>query len=124
MLFQLPPYLKCDVALLKGFYHHCLPRSAFRLARIWFTDEVYEAMRAANVALCQAESEKLETPDVQTADFAYLRLRKQDYSAKQRKALTAKVAGLANKTGDAASASISNEDARGAIAMRKRCWHR
>jgi hypothetical protein len=28
------------------------------------------------VALCLAESEKLETPDVQTADFLYLRLRK------------------------------------------------
>jgi len=103
VLFQLPPYLKCDVALLKDFIT-ALPRtlrSAFEFRHVsWFTDEVYEAMRAANVALCQAESEKLETPDVQTADFAYLRLRKQDYSAKQRKALTAKVADLANK-GDA-----------------------
>ena len=35
---------------------------------------------------------ELETPDVQTADFAYLRLRKEDYSAKTRKALTSKVA--------------------------------
>ena len=103
VLFQLPPYLKCDVALLKDFIT-ALPRtlrSAFEFRHVsWFTDEVYEAMRAANVALCQAESEKLETPDVQTADFAYLRLRKQDYSVKQRKALTAKVADLANK-GDA-----------------------
>jgi uncharacterized protein YecE (DUF72 family) len=103
VLFQLPPYLKCDVALLKDFIT-ALPRtlrSAFEFRHVsWFTDEVYEAMRAANVALCQAESEKLETPDVQTADFAYLRLRNQDYSAKQRKALTAKVADLANK-GDA-----------------------
>ena len=103
VLFQLPPYLKCDVALLKDFIT-ALPRtlrSAFEFRHVsWFTDEVYEAMRAANVALCQAESEKLETPDVQTADCAYLRLRKQDYSVKQRKALTAKVADLANK-GDA-----------------------
>ncbi len=100
VLFQLPPYLKCDVALLKDFLAG-LPRSlrsAFEFRHVsWFTDEVYEAMRAANVALCQAESEKLETPDVQTADFVYLRLRKEDYSAKTRKALTSKVAGYAQR---------------------------
>jgi uncharacterized protein YecE (DUF72 family) len=80
VLFQLPPYLKCDVALLKDFLAG-LPRSlrsAFEFRHVsWFTGEVYEAMRGANVALCQAESEKLETPDVQTADFVYLRLRKE-----------------------------------------------
>ena len=100
VLFQLPPYLKCDVALLKDFMA-TLPRSLrsafeFRHAS-WFTEEVYEAMRGENVALCQAESEKLETPDVQTADFVYLRLRKEDYSEKTRKALTATVTEHANK---------------------------
>jgi uncharacterized protein YecE (DUF72 family) len=100
VLFQLPPYLKCDVALLKDFMT-TLPRSLrsafeFRHAS-WFIEEVYEAMRGANVALCQAESEKLETPDVQTADFAYLRLRKEDYSAQARKTLTGKVSDLAKK---------------------------
>jgi uncharacterized protein YecE (DUF72 family) len=100
VLFQLPPYLKCDVALLKDFLA-TLPRSLrsafeFRHAS-WFSDVVYELMRSTNVALCQAESEKLETPDVQTADFVYLRLRKEDYSADARKALTAKVAALATK---------------------------
>jgi uncharacterized protein YecE (DUF72 family) len=98
VLFQLPPYLRCDVALLKDFLAG-LPRSlrsAFEFRHVsWFSDEVYEVMRAANVALCQAESEKLETPDVQTADFAYMRLRKEDYSAKTRKALTSKVAAYA-----------------------------
>jgi uncharacterized protein YecE (DUF72 family) len=88
------------VALLKDFLAG-LPRSlrsAFEFRHVsWFTDEVYDAMRAANVALCQAESEKLETPDVQTADFAYLRLRKEDYSAKAHKAVTTKVAELAKK---------------------------
>jgi len=53
-------------------------------------------MRAANVALCLAESEKLETPDVQTADFAYLRLRKEDYSAKAQAAVKAQVTKLAS----------------------------
>ena len=100
VLFQLPPYLKCDVALLKDFLA-TVPRSlrcAFEFRHVsWFSEDVYEVMRDANVALCQAESEKLETPDVQTADFVYLRLRKEDYSANARKALTGKVAELAKK---------------------------
>ncbi len=91
VLFQLPPFLKCDLALLKDFLAglpRCL-RGAFEFRHAsWFSEEVYEVLREANVALCQAESEKLETPDVQTADFAYLRLRKEDYSANARKALT------------------------------------
>jgi uncharacterized protein YecE (DUF72 family) len=97
LLFQLPPYLKCDVSVLKDFLAG-LPRqlrAAFEFRHVsWFNDEVYELMRSANVALCQAESEKLETPDVQTADFAYLRLRKEKYSAGDRKALKHRVADL------------------------------
>ena len=34
------------------------------------------------MALCWAESEKIETPEVQTADFCYLRLRKPSDDAK------------------------------------------
>ncbi len=100
VLFQLPPYLKCDVELLKDFLAG-LPRtlrSAFEFRHAsWFNDQVYETMRGANVALCRAESEKLETPDVQTADFAYMRLRKEDYSAKAREALASQVTTLAGK---------------------------
>ena len=100
VLFQLPPFLKCDVALLKDFLS-ALPRSlraAFEFRHVsWFTDEVYAALREANTALCNAESEKLETPDVQTANFAYLRLRKAEYSAKERKALEQRIAPLAQK---------------------------
>jgi uncharacterized protein YecE (DUF72 family) len=97
VLFQLPPFLKCDVVLLKDFLA-MLPRSLraafeFRHAS-WFSEEVYATLRAANAALCNAESEKLETPDVQTANFAYLRLRKEKYSAKERKALEERIARL------------------------------
>jgi uncharacterized protein YecE (DUF72 family) len=103
VLFQLPPYLKCDVGLLKEFMA-TLPRqlrAAFEFRHVsWFSDEVYAAMRERNVALCQAESEKLETPDVQTADFAYLRLRKEEYSPAERKVLAQKADKLI-KVGDA-----------------------
>jgi uncharacterized protein YecE (DUF72 family) len=100
VLFQLPPFSKCDVPLLKEFLAG-LPRSLraaieFRHAS-WFCEEVYGALRAANAALCNAESEKLETPDVQTTEFAYLRLRKEEYSAKERKALEQRIAALAAK---------------------------
>ncbi len=97
VLFQLPPFLKCDVSLLKDFLP-VLPRSlraAFEFRHeSWFTEEVYATLRSANAALCNAESEKLETPDVQTAEFAYLRLRKEEYSAKERKALEERIARL------------------------------
>lgn len=102
VLFQLPPYLKADVALLKDFLA-TVPRnvrSAFEFRHAsWFSDEVYEALREANVALCNAESEKLETPAVQTADFAYLRLRKETYSPAERKVIATTVSDLV-KRGD------------------------
>jgi uncharacterized protein YecE (DUF72 family) len=103
VLFQLPPYLRCDVELLKEFMA-TLPRqlrAAFEFRHVsWFSEEVYAAMRERNVALCQAESEKLETPEVQTADFAYLRLRKEEYSAAERRILVQKIGELM-KVGDA-----------------------
>jgi uncharacterized protein YecE (DUF72 family) len=100
VLFQLPPFLKCDVVLLKDFLS-LLPRSlrtAFEFRHLsWFSEDVYAALREANAALCNAESEKLETPDVQTANFAYLRLRKAEYSAKERAALQERIATLSEK---------------------------
>jgi len=87
VLFQLPPFLRCDLPRLKNFLAQ-LPREtrvAFEFRHeSWFSGEVFDALREANAALCRAESEKLETPNVQTADFTYFRLRKQSYSAKQR----------------------------------------
>ena len=95
VLFQLPPFLKCDLPLLKEFLDQ-LPhtiRAAFEFRHVsWFNDEVYDLLRGADAALCQAESEKIETPEVQTAGFSYLRLRKEDYSEKARAALVRTVA--------------------------------
>ena len=59
--------------------------------------EVFEALRVASAALCQAESEKLETPNVQTAGFTYFRLRKQGYSPKERAELAKQAVELAQK---------------------------
>ena len=43
------------------------------------------------MALCLAENEKLETPEVVTADFVYLRLRKEDYSEEEQAQLATQV---------------------------------
>jgi uncharacterized protein YecE (DUF72 family) len=83
VLFQLPPAMKCDAALLSS-YLELLPeglRYAFEFRHpSWLCDEVYNALRARNISLCVAESEKLEVPEVITADFVYYRLRKPDYT--------------------------------------------
>ena len=83
VLFQLPPAMKCDVALLRD-YLALLPegqRYAFEFRHTsWLANPVYEALRARNISLCVAESERLEIPEIISADFVYYRLRKPDYT--------------------------------------------
>ena len=95
VLFQLPPFLKADTELLGGFLP-ALPRTMrfafeFRHAS-WFQEKVYALLREHNVALCIAESEKLEVPEVATADFVYYRLRKGEYTAGEREKIRKRVA--------------------------------
>jgi uncharacterized protein YecE (DUF72 family) len=117
VLFQLPPFLKCDLTLL-GDFLASLPRgvrSAFEFRHeSWFSDEVFALLRQANAALCQAESEKLETPRVETGNFSYLRLRKETYPPKTRKALAQQVSELASK-GDVFVYFKHEESAEGAL---------
>jgi uncharacterized protein YecE (DUF72 family) len=82
-LFQLPPYLRKDVARLRDFLAllpaGCPAAFEFRHAS-WFDDEVYTALRDGGGCLCVAESgEDIDTPFVATADWGYLRLRREDY---------------------------------------------
>ena len=103
VLFQLPPFLKCNAARLEAFLRE-LPqevRAAFEFRHeSWFCDEIFDLLRKANAALCEAESENIKTPPVQTADFAYLRLRREDYSPAARKQIAQRVAEVA-AVGDA-----------------------
>jgi len=83
VLFQLPPNFKKDTFVLGDFVNG-LPggmRAAFEFRHeSWFDDEIFEILRARNVALCIADTEKLETPKVAPADYGYLRLRREDYT--------------------------------------------
>jgi len=82
ILFQLPPNMACDLDRLSGFVR-LIPgdvRAAieFRHAS-WFTDAVYDILRASNIAICHADREVRDLPIVATADWGYLRLRLPDY---------------------------------------------
>lgn len=97
VLFQLPPNLKCDVALLESFVA-TLPediRCAFEFRNTtWLTDEVYAVLQKRGVSLCLAESDKLEIPRVITAPFVYSRLRKSEYSTEERAEIGARARDL------------------------------
>ena len=101
VLFQLPPNLKADPARLATFLKEAAPegtatlRVAFEFRHAsWFTDEIFDLLRQHQAALCVAESDELQTPDVVTAPFCCYRLRKSDYGAADlqqiEKQLTAK----------------------------------
>ena len=82
LLFQLPPNLKKDTALLDAFLDTFPPRvcAAFEFRHpSWLSDDVYDRLRARNLALCVADSEKLSTPLEITADYGYFRLRDEGY---------------------------------------------
>ena len=61
----------------------------------WLAEPVYDELRQRNVSLCVAESERLEVPEVITADFVYFRLRKPDYTADDVAGIRRAVAGTA-----------------------------
>jgi uncharacterized protein YecE (DUF72 family) len=82
VLFQLPPNFRKDTFVLGDFVNG-LPggmRAAFEFRhKSWFDEEVFDLLRATKAALCIADTEKLETPKTATANYGYLRLRREDY---------------------------------------------
>jgi uncharacterized protein YecE (DUF72 family) len=82
LLFQLPPTFKRDDAVL-GDFLDLIPegtRAAFEFRHeSWHDPAVFEALRRRNLALCVADSEKMSTPLVATADYSYFRLRDEGY---------------------------------------------
>jgi uncharacterized protein YecE (DUF72 family) len=94
ILFQLPPNFKADQAVLADFLK-IVPR-AVRVAfefrhESWFTDATWQTLRDRNIALCVAETEERNTPDVVTADYAYYRYRKPTYTAEERAAMVSRM---------------------------------
>ena len=82
ILFQLPPYLRVDVARLSDFLA-IVPedvRAAFEFRHdSWFVDDVYQALADHGAALVTADTGEGEAPVVETASFGYARLRRPGY---------------------------------------------
>ena len=84
VLFQLPPFLKKDLARLSEFLqvlpegHH----AAFEFRNdTWFADDVYDVLRRSGASLCFSEREDNAPPPlVETAPWGYIRLRLEEYS--------------------------------------------
>lgn len=118
VLFQFPPTFKCDPARLDAYLPLLPPdiRFAFEFRHAsWLTDEVYDRLAKRNIALCLAESDKLEIPKVFTADFCYFRLRKGDYPEEARASLVAQVRDLLTGGRDVYLYFKHEEDPNGAI---------
>jgi uncharacterized protein YecE (DUF72 family) len=82
LLFQLPPFLRKDVSRLSAFLDECPkgPRYAFEFRHTsWFDEDVWATLRTHNASLCVAEGESLKSPVVATADWGYVRLRRDAY---------------------------------------------
>ncbi len=107
-LFQLPPNMKSDLPRLEAFLA-LLPagwRAAFEFRHpSWFTDATYALLAARGAALVWAEADDdekgpaLEVPQVATADWGYLRLRRAAYPEADLRAWAARV--LAQRWHDA-----------------------
>jgi uncharacterized protein YecE (DUF72 family) len=90
ILFQLPPDFQRNDAVLADFLGALPPDLRYSVEfrhESWLTDDVYQVLEKHNAALCWAESEGREIPKVETANFAYFRLRKPDYTPEERNAI-------------------------------------
>lgn len=117
VLFQLPPNFKADEGLLAQFLER-LPedvRCAFEFRNAsWLVDPVYKLLERHRVALCLAESEKFEVPEVLTADFVYVRLRMPEYTAEDRAEIAAWAARLMSEGRDVYAFFKHEDDPAGA----------
>jgi uncharacterized protein YecE (DUF72 family) len=99
LLFQLPPTYKKDIAVLRDFVS-LLPdgtRAAFEFRHAsWLDAEVFDTLRARNLALCIADSEKMSTPVEMTADYAYFRLRDEGYQQADIERWASTIGGLSS----------------------------
>jgi len=118
VLFQLPPGLQADRDRLASFLED-LPgqgRFAFEFRhQSWFTEDTYSLLRERDAALCVAESEALEVPDVVTASFCYYRYRKPDYGEADMGRIAARAGGLLAAGRDVYAMFKHEDDPQGAL---------
>jgi uncharacterized protein YecE (DUF72 family) len=86
ILVQLPPNFKFDPVLLAEFL--ALRPAAFQFAfevrhASWETEQTYALLREHDTALCLADTDEHTPPEVLTAEFTYVRLRRENYTPKE-----------------------------------------
>ena len=97
LLFQLPPFLKKDVARLRDFL--AVVPDTHRVALefrndSWQDDEVYATLREHKAILCVTDTDSGDTPFVATSDQGYLRLRRTHYEETELRAWAERLASL------------------------------
>ena len=95
LLFQLPPFLRKDLARLRDFLAMVPPgpRVAFEFRHdSWQDDDVYEALREHGAMLCVTDTEEGDTPFVVTAECGYVRLRRTHYDERDLGAWVERIA--------------------------------
>jgi uncharacterized protein YecE (DUF72 family) len=112
VLYQLPPFFKCDVQKLEAFLA-ALPRgmrSAFEFRHeSWFVDEVFRLLEKYGIALCIHDADDHVTPMKLTAGFTYVRLRRSEYDDQRRQEWQERLRGWARE-GVEVFAYIKHED--------------
>ncbi len=84
ILFQLPPYMKQDLALLEEFIARTskVPQRVFEFRHAtWFEEPTYRLLDRSGAGFCVAESEDLKAVQRTTGGLGYYRLRKDAYDA-------------------------------------------
>jgi uncharacterized protein YecE (DUF72 family) len=112
VLYQLPPFFKCDVQKLETFLS-VLPRgirSAFEFRHeSWFIEDIYRLLKKHDVALCIHDADDHTTPMELTSSFTYIRLRRSEYTDQQREEWQDRIRRWANE-GVEVFAYIKHED--------------
>ena len=95
LLFQLPPFMKKDLARLRDLLAALPPerRVAVEFRHdSWHDDEVYEELGERGAALCIMEDDEGASPFVGTSKETYLRLRRTQYTESDLRAWADRIA--------------------------------
>ena len=87
VLYQLPPFFKCDTTRLRAFLEVLPPEitACFEFRHpSWFVPEIYALLESRRVVLCINDSPEGCSPMEITSSATYVRLRRDGYTAEQR----------------------------------------
>jgi uncharacterized protein YecE (DUF72 family) len=99
LLFQLPPYFRCDLGRLTTFLSSLTPgiRAAVEFRHdSWFRESTHDLLKEHGVALCINDNDERTTPLETTAPFTCIRLRRSHYDPALREEWQRRIHGWAD----------------------------